>query len=477
MKIGGTRVCIIGTFDTKGIEARYLKERIKLYAGMPILIDISLKKYTSSIVSPDIPNHAVAQEGGSTIEEVSRKNRIEAQEIMIKGAVKILNNLLREKKVDGVIAFGGSVGTGMGIKILKSLPLFIPKYLITTLPQEVSSKTAGSDIKIWWSVSDISGGNTINTIEATVLNQAAAAIMGELKAKSVKIPRKPIIVATQFGTTTQHLLMGKSILENEFEVISFHAVGLSGGYIMEEFVRGEERVVAVYDLTTHEIVDEIAGGILIASHEGKLRLRAAIERKIPHIILPGGLDQIVFGPPNTIPYKYRKRLFYEHSKGMVTLMRANEREMYQSGKLIAERVNDAEAPVIIIIPIRGFSAYDQDPLLPNSSGVYCQKIKNGKLVQTTIPWWNPHSDMMLWKGIMENIDLTNPNVTVIPSDAHINDPELVHFVTQILIETIKDRWKGWRYQNNKLYVKDPYPKFQALVSYYKGYFKVKNNKK
>jgi len=478
MEMNRTTVCIMGTFDTKGIEAKYLKEKIELYGGTPFLIDISLRKYTPTIITPDVPNYIVAQGGGSTIEEVSKKNRKEAQETMIKGAIKILSNLLTEKKLGGIIAFGGSVGSGMAVRILKTLPLFIPKYLISTLPQEVSPIIAGCDIKVWWSISDIAGGNKINSIEATILNQIAAAIMGELKAEPVNIPKKPIIVATQFGTTTPHLLMSKEILENKgFEVISFHAVGLSGGYTMEEFVRSEERLVGVYDLTTHEIVDEVAGGVLIASHEGKLRLRAAIERKIPHIILPGGLDQVVFGPPETIPKKYRKRFFYEHSKGMVTLMRSNEEEMYRSGKLIAERINDAESPVIIIIPIHGFSAYDKNPLLSNSSGVYCQVIKNGKLEMTDIPWWDPSADMMLWKGIQEHVDLTNPNVTIIPVDAHINDPELVHFVIQILIKAIKGTWKREILSDNKLYVGDPYLKFRTLILYYNDYFKVANNKK
>ena len=65
--------------------------------------------------------------------------------------------------------------------------------------------------------------------------------------------------------------------------------------------------VGVLDVTTHELVDEVAGGVLSASFGDKLRLATAGLLGIPQVVLPGAVDMINFWGPETVSEKFRER--------------------------------------------------------------------------------------------------------------------------------------------------------------------------
>ncbi|MHA1596861.1 MAG: Tm-1-like ATP-binding domain-containing protein [Candidatus Asgardarchaeia archaeon] len=471
------RIAVLGTLDTKESEGYYLRDRIASHGGEPILINLAMKKYTPKLGKPDVNNDEVAKAAGSSIEEVSKLGRAEAQEIMAKGALKILNEFLEKGELDGAIGFGGSVGMILNSMILRELPMFIPKYIVTTLASEAGKYTEGKDIRIWWSICDISGGERVNRIEAEVFNRAAAAIVAEAMPKEPPIEKKPVILSTQFGNTTPHIVAAKNILtEKGYDFIPFHAIGIAGGFTMEELVRSNF-AVAVYDITTHELIDEVADGVLKASRGEKLRLSAAGKMGIPHLVTPACIDMVNFWAPETVPEKYRNRLFYEHSKGFITLMRANAKESYECGKLMAERLNEAKGPVLVVVPLRGLSMDDMDPTIPNSVGVYCQLFKDGKLEFTDVPWWDPYYDKMNWKGLAEHLDLSKPNIDLVVVDCNINDPECTSFCANTMVDMIEGRWKKGEYKHidpSKV-VKDPEKAYDDLIEYYKSKFPKKDD--
>ena len=89
---------------------------------------------------------------------------------------------------------------------------------------------------------------------------------------------------------------------------------------MEALIR-DGFIAGVLDITTTELADELAGGVLSA---GPHRLEAAGEMGIPQVVSLGALDMVNFGAPETVPEKYRGRLFYQHNP-QVTLMRTTPR--------------------------------------------------------------------------------------------------------------------------------------------------------
>ena len=110
-------------------------------------------------------------------------------------------------------------------------------------------------------VVDIAG---INRLSARILANAAGAIAGMVGAERPEAAAaKPLIAATMFGVTTPCVTTARAVLENAgFEVLVFHAMG-TGGRSMEELMRAGY-IAGVLDITTTELADELAGGVLSA---------------------------------------------------------------------------------------------------------------------------------------------------------------------------------------------------------------------
>lgn len=441
-------IAILVTLDTKECEGYYLKERIEAHGGKGLLVDLSMRKYSPKLGRPDVSNEEVAREAGTTIEEVSKLDRASAQEIMARGATKILKRLLSEGKLDGVVGLGGSTGFSLVVSVMKELPMFIPKYAVTTVIAEASSLVLGTDIVPVWSISDLAGGEKVNAIEAEVLNRVAAAVVSASAPVPYTIERKSTIFATQFGNTTPHIIVAKDYLTKRgYDLITFHALGRTGGYTMERLIEAG-MAVGVLDVTTHELIDEVAGGVLSASIGDKKRLAAAGAAGIPQVVLPGAVDMINFWAPETVPERFRDRCAYEHSRGLVTLIRATAEELYKVGKIMAERLNSATGPTVVIFPLRGFSIIDNDPWAkPKNAppGAYCQKMvfREGGVVfeRTDRPWHDPKANLHLLKALLEDLDLSKPNLDLIVLDYNVNDPEVALLSAKILDSMIRGSWR------------------------------------
>jgi len=100
-------------------------------------------------------------------------------------------------------------------------------------------------------------------------------------------------------------------------------------------------VAGVLDITTTEWADELVGGVLSA---GPTRLEAAARHGVPAVVSTGCLDMVNFGPPETVPAKFKDRRFYQHNP-QVTLMRTTREENTQLGHRLAEKLNLFNWPV------------------------------------------------------------------------------------------------------------------------------------
>jgi uncharacterized protein (UPF0261 family) len=394
-------VILIGTLDTKGAEFQFVRDLLNQGGIATIVIDAGILQPPS--FKPEVSREEVYRAAGTTLAAIQQAgDRGRAIEAAAKGIAKIALDLFSQGKVEGVLSLGGSAGTTIGTAAMRALPFGLPKLMVSTLASgQVRPYVGVRDIVMMPSVVDISG---LNRISRTVLTNAAHAMIGmvrkdapganatRLGSPSVGLEEKPLITATMFGVTTPCVeACRKTMEQNGFEVLVFHATG-TGGMTMESFIK-DGLISGVLDITTTELADELVGGVLSA---GPDRLTAAALRGVPQIISLGALDMVNFGPPDTVPEEFRGRRFYQHNP-TVTLMRTTPEENDRLGKEIAEKASAARGPTAVLVPLRGVSAIDAE----------------GK------PFWWPEADAALFQSLRNWI---SPRVEMIELDTHINDP-------------------------------------------------------
>lgn len=400
---------IIATLDTKEAEVEYIKNLIKAKGISTTIIDLGVlgKPRTKA----DISREEIAEAGGKSLGELiesefykKKTDRIYTMRVMIKGAITVCKALYSKGKLDGIISLGGSSGTTMGTAIMKELPIGIPKLMVTTRinPDLIDE----GDITMMQTPADILG---LNKLMRKILAQAAGAIIGMVDVDLQDDEIKPLIGITALGVTTQAVMKIKSLLEEKGkEVIAFH----NKSKILDRLIE-EGAIDGIIDLTPNELVKIF---IMKTLPDREDRLEIAGKRGLPQIIVPGGLDMLIFSTTEQtekqdIPTKLRNREMSKHGP-YVTLVRTNKEENEELGRIIAERANRAEGPIAIVIPIKGFSARD----------------KKGEV------FYNQEIDKSFTKALK---NYAKDHVRVLEIDAHINDDKFAKEIVDIFINLLK----------------------------------------
>jgi uncharacterized protein (UPF0261 family) len=181
----------------------------------------------------------------------------------------------------------------IGTAVMRELPIGVPKLMVTT---HIHAPDAGDkDITMMQTPADILG---LNSVMRRTLAIAAGAIAGMVEAEIPELT-KPIIGTTALGVTTSAVMKIRPLLEERgYDPIVFH----SRTPILNEMV-AEDRISGIIDLTPYEILRPLALTPPQPMMEGRLKL--AGEKGIPQIIVPGGLDMIIFsGTKEIIPTAY-----------------------------------------------------------------------------------------------------------------------------------------------------------------------------
>jgi uncharacterized protein (UPF0261 family) len=374
-------IACIATLDTKGSEIQYIRDIILSKNLRPLIIDIGTFK--NHDVTPDIPREEILRNANSSVAEVEASGSInEATQIKLAGLLKTVNDLYHSGRLDGIIGIGGGVGSNMAAAAMRELPVGVPKLLVSTSVAQKGAQgyVGGKDVMIMPSVADLEG---LNRVTKKVLANAAGAICGMVEMQEIisDIPQnKNVVVMSLMGTTTDCGLRVKKALEDRgYEVIVFHALG-AGGRSLEEFV-SREPVAATIELGMSEVANELLGGFGTA---GPTRLEAAGNKGIPQIVTPGHVGVIQFFGPETIPAKYKGRRMYSHNPQSSAIL-LNDEELERVAATMAAKMNKATGAVSVLIPTRGFSAWDvegQPFYNPSGDRVFIEALK--KALKTSI---------------------------------------------------------------------------------------------
>lgn len=397
-------VVLVGALDTKGDEFALVKNLIEGSGARTLVVDFGVMG--RAMFEPDVDRREVSEAGGGDLAHLaSGEHKDEAMQTMARGLAVVVRRLYDEGKLDGILGMGGTGGTSLATTAMRTLPVGVPKVMVSTVGGgDVSAYAGTRDITFIPSIVDVAG---INSISRNIYANAAGAIAGMVQTEApAGGGEKPLITASMFGNTTTAVDHARSLLEKEgYEVLVFHATG-AGGKTMESLV-ADGYIKGSLDITTTELADTVCGGVFDA---GPGRCMAASRAGIPAVIVPGCVDMANFGGIETVPEKFRDRNLYEWNPD-VTLLRTNEDENRQIGERLAAAANAASAPVAFLIPLRGVSMLDRE----------------GER------FWDPAADQACFDAIRSGV---RDGTCIVEMENNINDPEFSGKAAEILLEML-----------------------------------------
>jgi len=417
-------IAIVGMLDEREAGLTLIKQQIEQKGNKTLLIDISIGTGAiDSAQKADITCDEIALAGGTTIEEIRKmlaKERDKATSMVANGLGKKLLDLHRAGDLKGVIAVGGMTGTSITLSAMKLLPFGLPKLLISSVAampayaKKLAEFFGVRDITVMHSVVDTVG---LNPLVRSLMINGAGAICG--MAETYRPPRreeKASIAITEFGFCDKGAHYVRELLEENYNIVSFHATGLGEKAACD--LVGQGLFEAFIDLVPGGFSEYLLGGNRAA---GPDRLDAGINQGKPYILSPCGFDMISCGPiqrrdegdPLWVSRKLAERKILIQDALRVQA-RTSPEEMVIIARAVAEKLNKHKKKKLVkfIIPAKGFSSIS---------------VEGGAI-------HDPDSDKTFIDELRKNLD---PAIEIIEVDTHINTPEFARAAIDVLEQTLE----------------------------------------
>lgn len=346
-------VAIISCADTKLPEMIYLQNEIHRYGCKTLIIDTSTKESVESQFISLYPRDVIAAASlyWDDFLTLTKHEKIQA---MCEGISALVSQLYKEGRIHAAISIGGLQNTIIGCSGLRSLPIGVPKFMISTVATGTRTFdfiTGTKDVTVMPSISDFAG---LNSISKTILSNAAAGIVGmTLHSGPALAPSQTVVIGTTLmGATNDGVVNAAAHLQQMgYEVISFHSTGI-GGKTMEELI-SSGFINAAMDLTLHEIVYEYFGSGF--GYGANNRLLNGAQAGIPMVICPAGIDFICLQKGATFP-DLEKRNYIWHNANLAHV-KLLPHEVLDICHIIISRLNQAAGPIEVVFPLQGTRSF------------------------------------------------------------------------------------------------------------------------
>ncbi|MCG6952128.1 MAG: Tm-1-like ATP-binding domain-containing protein [Betaproteobacteria bacterium] len=405
MSVGTKKtILVIGTYDTKSEELGFLVTCIERHGGAVLTMDVGVLGEPRGVVA--VSKHDVAAAAGSSIAEASAAaDENAAMQIMARGASRLARRLHDERRIDGMIAIGGTMGTDLALDCARALPIGVPKYIVSTVAFSplIPAGRLSADIQmILWA----GGLYGLNAVCRSSLAQAAGAVLGAARGAQPPRAGRPVVGMTSLGSSClSYMKWLKPALEARgFEVAIFHATGMGG--MAFERIAAQGGFAAVMDFALPELGNLMFGSVV---HSGPERLLSAGGAGVPQLVAPGCIDLIDFAGWQDVPQRFAERPIHAHNR-LIKSAALDVAERRETAREIGRRLARAKGPVELLVPLRGIEEWDR-------------------------PGGPAHDPEGLAAFVDELRKLRGLPVTLIEIDAHINDERFA----QRALETF-DAW-------------------------------------
>lgn len=347
------QIFIYGTGDTKADELQFMAGVIAKAGAKPVLVDVSVLSDPPYV--PAYSRHDIAAAAGITIDAIIESgDENTAMALMAEGAVALTKRLFHAGEIDGVILLGGSMGTDLALDVAASLPLGVPKFVVSTIayshlipPERISPDL----MMILWA----GGLYGLNPICETVLAQACGAVVGAARALFRRDSGRPLIGMTSLGSSClKYMKHLKPELEKRgYDLAVFHATGMGGRAF--EVIAANNGFAAVLDLCTQEINNHLNGSCVTS---GPDRLENAGRSGVPQIVAPGGVDMVDLQAWRDVPPVLAERPYHAHNRLLASVTTDSEGRRTVA-RVIASKLAEAAGPTAFVLPTAGIQEWDQ----------------------------------------------------------------------------------------------------------------------
>jgi uncharacterized protein (UPF0261 family) len=374
----GKTIVIVCNLDTRGEEIVFVKDLIRGRGHQPLLIDFSMEEEPS--VQGDITCEEVALRGGlpiATVREYYRSKREVATDNQIAGVSAIVLDLLKEKRLHGVIGIGGATSTLVSTAVMQRLPFGLPKVMATPMaghPRYAEKGVGTRDVTMHNTVLDIVKMNPL--LEAQIVN-AVGAICGMVEmSRGLEFRfERPLIAISSFGFAEMTVQAAVGMLEEAgFTPVVCHAQG-KGDRAMEEMI-ADGMFAGVLDICAGGVIEHICGG---NRDPGPDRLMAAARRGIPAVLAPCGFDFLSYGGREDKLRETAGRARYQQDSFRVQV-RTTAEELRLAADAVAERLNRSTGPFTFLVPLRGWSSASREGSAlfdPAADAAFVERLRAG----------------------------------------------------------------------------------------------------
>jgi len=325
---------VIGTWNTKHEELEFLCSEIERQGHVAIRVDMS------------------AQKGSASKHQAIREAITKAREF--------LAQLATEHQISGSISAGGGTNLFMAIEVMRDIPLFAPKIVMSTMVvNSVHSFRSYKDIIYVQAPCDF---GVLNPISKMVLANGVKMLIAIAGSKPEL--DKPCIAITSIGRSGGYVGPARRFWgEQGYQPILFHAIGENTMAMAEIISSGS--IVGVLDLTLKDVLDHVTGGAF--GKIGRRRLMAYMSRDIPAVIAPGSVDAITVvssdgsGIPRRFKGRHIRRLDFRWS------IKATQGDVMRVARWVGSILEETKPKnCMFLIPLQGWSSISE----PDTGGFY-----------------------------------------------------------------------------------------------------------
>ena len=396
------RILIVGTVDTKSDEIGFMAEQVAAAGGQALVMDVGV--LAKGRIQPDIANTEVAAAAGVTLQQVMDSgDENSAMALMAQGASALAVQWHAAGRIDGLLCLGGTMGTDLSLDVASSLPLGVPKVVLSTVsfsPLLPPERLPPDLMMVLWA----GGLYGLNSLCRSALAQAAGAVVGACLVAHAPRFDRPVVGMTSLGSSAlKYMVHLKPELEKRgFELAVFHTTGMGGRAF--ESLAAQGRFACVMDFSLQELVNQMAGSVVSA---GPDRLLGAARAAVPMLVAPGATDMVDYPAWGHQPERFADLPAHAHNRLIASVVIDAEMRR-EVAREMAARLRQASGPAHLVLPLRGIEEWDRpgaplhDPL---GLEAFQAEMRVADCGQASVHWLDAHiNDIQFATHVLEVFD-------------------------------------------------------------------------